>query len=156
MNKKEIVELINKGYTEELRTKADSIRRDNYGRSVFLRGLIEFTNYCKNGCFYCGLQHNNKSVNRYRMDKQEILTCCESGYALGFRTFVLQGGEDPFYTDKDMTDIIYSIKSIYPECALTLSLGEKSRTAYKMFFDAGADRYLLRHEIERASCRERV
>ncbi|MGN1050949.1 MAG: [FeFe] hydrogenase H-cluster radical SAM maturase HydE [Acutalibacteraceae bacterium] len=117
-----------------------------YGKKIFVRGLIEFTNYCKNDCYYCGIRRSNKNCQRYRMDKETILKCCDEGYSLGFRTFVLQGGEDPFFTDDMICDIVYSIKEKYHDCAVTLSLGEKTREAYKKLFENGADRYLLRHE----------
>lgn len=126
--------------------KAREVRHQHYGNKVFTRGLIELTNYCKNDCYYCGIRRSNLNVLRYRLDKDDILSCCETGYSLGFRTFVLQGGEDPYYTDKTMTDMIYTIKSKYPDCAVTLSLGEKEYETYMAYFDAGADRYLLRHE----------
>ena len=121
-------------------------REEFYGKKVFIRGLIEFTSYCKNDCLYCGLRRSNKNAGRYRLNEEDILLCCTHGYELGFRTFVLQGGEDPYYTDKKMISIISSVKKRFPDCALTLSAGEKSRTSYQDFFDAGADRYLLRHE----------
>ena len=117
-----------------------------YGRGVYTRGLIEFTNYCKNNCHYCGIQRGNKEVERYRLSKEEILTCCEEGYRLGFRTFVLQGGEDPYFTDEKIVEIVQAIKKAFPDCAVTLSIGEKSRASYEKYFLAGADRYLLRHE----------
>lgn len=126
--------------------KAREVRHQHYGNKVFTRGLIELTNYCKNDCYYCGIRRSDSNVLRYRLNKDDILSCCETGYSLGFRTFVLQGGEDPYYTDKIMTDMIYTIKSKYPDCAVTLSLGEKEYETYKAYFDAGADRYLLRHE----------
>lgn len=126
--------------------KARKVRQEHYGNKVFTRGLIELTNYCKNDCYYCGIRRSNANVFRYRLEKGDILSCCETGYSLGFRTFVLQGGEDRYYTDKIMTDIIHTIKSKYPDCAVTLSLGEKQYETYKAYFDAGADRYLLRHE----------
>lgn len=126
--------------------KARNTRHRFYGKDVYIRGLIEFTNYCKNDCLYCGIRCGNKNAQRYRLTKDDILLCCKEGYDLGFRTFVLQGGEDPYFTDERMTDIIRTIKSDYPDCALTLSLGEKEHESYKAFFDAGADRYLLRHE----------
>lgn len=131
---------------EEARRKRESF----YGKKVFIRGLIEFTNFCKNDCFYCGIRKGNKNACRYRLSLEEILNCCQAGYELGFRTFVLQGGEDGFYTDEKMVDIISSIKQQHSDCALTLSIGEKSHESYKAFFDAGADRYLLRHETANA------
>ena len=117
-----------------------------YGRGVYTRGLIEFTNYCKNNCHYCGIQRGNQEVERYRLSKEEILSCCEEGYSLGFRTFVLQGGEDPYFTDEKIVEIVQAIKKEFPDCAVTLSIGEKSRASYEKYFLAGADRYLLRHE----------
>lgn len=120
--------------------------RQYYGRSVFVRGLIEFTNHCKNDCCYCGIRASNTNINRYRLSKDEILQCCKNGYLLGFRTFVLQGGEDMYYSDDDYAEIIERIKRSYPDCAVTLSIGERSRSSYQRYFDAGADRYLLRHE----------
>lgn len=117
-----------------------------YGRGVYTRGLIEFTNYCKNNCHYCGIQRGNQEVERYRLSKEEILSCCEEGYRLGFRTFVLQGGEDPYFTDEKIVEIVQTIKKEFPDCAVTLSIGEKSRASYEKYFRAGADRYLLRHE----------
>ena len=133
-------------YDNELFKKADAVRREIYGNEVYIRGLIEFTNYCKNNCFYCGIRSGNKSAQRYRLSHDEILACCKEGYSLGFRTFVLQGGEDTYYTDKMICEIVSDIKSLYPDCAVTLSIGEKSYESYKAFFDAGANRYLLRHE----------
>lgn len=126
--------------------KARRIRHRIYGKDVYIRGLIEFTNYCGNDCLYCGIRRSNKNADRYRLTKEDILECCETGHSLGFRTFVLQGGEDGFYTDDMLVDIIKAFKKIYPDCALTLSIGEKSRESYEKYFDAGADRYLLRHE----------
>lgn len=118
----------------------------HYGKKIFVRGLIEMTNYCRNNCYYCGIRRGNANVQRYRLTKEDIMSCCREGYGLGFRTFVLQGGEDMFYTDDMMTDIIGSMRGAYPDCAITLSLGEKEHESYKRFFDAGANRYLLRHE----------
>jgi len=132
--------------TEYLFQQAREIRHEHYGRDVYIRGLIEFTNYCKNDCLYCGIRKSNCNANRYRLTKTQILDCCHMGYELGFRTFVLQGGEDGYFTDERMVEIISEIKRTYPDCALTLSIGEKSRDSYEKFFDAGADRYLLRHE----------
>lgn len=143
----ELKELIESGkYDESLFAAADKKRKEIYGDEVYIRGLIEFTNYCKNNCYYCGIRRDNKNAERYRLGKEDILACCEEGYRLGFRTFVLQGGEDPFYTDKMLCDIISEIRSRFEDCAITLSVGEKPKESYKAFFDAGANRYLLRHE----------
>ena len=117
-----------------------------YGNKIFMRGLIEFTSYCKNNCFYCGLRAENKNAQRYRLSKGQILDCCNNGYALGFRTFVLQGGEDRYYTDEILAGIVSEIKTAYPDCAITLSVGERDYESYERLFKAGADRYLLRHE----------
>lgn len=117
-----------------------------YGNQVYIRGLIEFTNYCKNDCYYCGIRRGNQKADRYRLNLEQILECCATGYELGFRTFVLQGGEDPYYTDDRICEIVSAIKRDHPDCALTLSIGEKKRESYQAYFDAGADRYLLRHE----------
>ncbi len=129
-----------------LYNSADEVRQKYYGKKVFLRGLIEISNYCKNDCLYCGIRKSNKYAQRYRLSKEDIYACCDNGYELGFRTFVLQGGEDAYYTDDVMCEIIKEIKHRYPQCAITLSLGERSYDSYKKMFDAGADRYLLRHE----------
>lgn len=129
-----------------LSREAVRLRKLYYGDKVFTRGLIEFTNYCKNNCYYCGIRCQNPHAKRYRLSREEILDCCENGYELGFRTFVLQGGEDPFFTDEKVTEIIREIKTRYPDCALTLSIGERSFESYRRFREAGADRYLLRHE----------
>lgn len=129
-----------------LREKADRVRREIYGTDVYIRGLIEISNFCKNDCLYCGIRKGNKSCERYRLTEEEILSCCEQGYELGFRTFVMQGGEDAYFNDERMCRIISEIKHCYPDCAVTLSLGEKSRESYQKLFDSGADRYLLRHE----------
>ncbi|MDR0516379.1 MAG: [FeFe] hydrogenase H-cluster radical SAM maturase HydE [Fibromonadaceae bacterium] len=117
-----------------------------YGKNIFMRGLIEFTNYCKNNCYYCGLRLGNKKTQRYRLSKEQILECCKIGYPLGFRTFVLQGGEDTYCTDEILIEIISEIKTAYPDCAITLSIGERNYESYERLFRAGADRYLLRHE----------
>lgn len=117
-----------------------------YGNSVYIRGLIEFTNYCKNDCLYCGIRRSNTNALRYRLELPDILSCCDEGYTLGFRTFVLQGGEDGYFTDDRICKIVSSIKEKYPDCAVTLSIGEKSYQSYLAYFNAGADRYLLRHE----------
>jgi biotin synthase len=128
-------------YAMELAKKANV-----YGNKVFIRGLIEISNICKNDCLYCGIRASNRDCKRYRLEKDDIISCCDIGYPLGFRTFVLQGGEDGYYTDDVVCDIVSKIKKKYPDCAVTLSLGERSKDSYKRLFDAGADRYLLRHE----------
>ncbi len=133
-------------YDEELRQNADEVRREHYGTKVYLRGLIEFTNYCKNNCYYCGIRRDNRNVSRYRLTQEEILECCREGYQLGFRTFVLQGGEDPYFSDKVVCSIVSAIHQEFPDCAITLSIGEKSYESYLAYFQAGAERYLLRHE----------
>lgn len=129
-----------------LAQEAVRIRRQYYGDKVYVRGLIEFTNYCKNDCYYCGIRRSNLHACRYRLSKEEILDCCREGYRLGFRTFVLQGGEDRWFTDERMAEIIRAIRETYPDCAITLSIGERSKESYRLFRQAGADRYLLRHE----------
>lgn len=129
-----------------LRDTARKVADDIYGKQVFIRGLIEFTNYCKNDCIYCGIRRSNLNAQRYRLTEEEILSCCANGHELGFRTFVLQGGEDPYFSDERICDIVAKIKQDYPDCAVTLSIGEKDKASYQAFYDAGADRYLLRHE----------
>ncbi|MCL2290933.1 MAG: [FeFe] hydrogenase H-cluster radical SAM maturase HydE [Bacteroidetes bacterium] len=126
--------------------KARQTSIQHFGNKVFVRGLIEFTNHCKNNCFYCGIRAGNKNAVRYRLTKEEILTCCRVGNELGFKTFVLQGGEDPYFTDEKLLEIITAIKEQYPDNALTLSFGERSYDSYLAFKNAGVDRYLLRHE----------
>lgn len=130
----------------KLQNAANEIRNNIYGKNVFIRGLIEVSNICKNNCLYCGIRGGNGNCQRYRLTPEEIINCCKAGYGLGFRTFVLQGGEDGFFTDEILCGIIKSIKSFYPDCAVTLSLGERSKESYQRLFNAGADRYLLRHE----------
>ncbi len=136
----------NEEYAKILAEKAVEARKRIYGNDVYIRGLIEISNICKNDCYYCGIRAGNKSCERYRLTKEQILSCCENGYSLGFRTFVMQGGEDGYFCDEVMCDIITEIKSRYSDCAVTLSLGERSRESYQKLYDAGADRYLLRHE----------
>ena len=126
--------------------RAEELRQSIYGREVYLRGLIEISNYCRNDCYYCGIRRSNRCADRYRLTQEQIMDCCQVGYELGFRTFVLQGGEDPYYNDDRICAILRSIKAAYPDCAITLSIGEKSRESYQAYYDAGADRYLLRHE----------
>lgn len=126
--------------------RAARVRRQVYGTDVFVRGLIEVSSHCKNDCLYCGIRRSNRSCTRYRLSPETILACADHGYSLGFRTFVLQGGEDPWFTDERLADIIANLKAAHPDCAVTLSLGERSHESYQRLFDAGADRYLLRHE----------
>jgi biotin synthase len=149
LKKEEFCDLL-QSYTDDdreyLAQKARKIAQSYYGNGVYTRGLIEFTNYCKNDCYYCGIRKSNLKASRYRLTEEEILSCCQEGYALGFRTFVLQGGEDGYFTDDRMVSVISAMKSAYPDCAVTLSIGEKDRKSYERFFKAGADRYLLRHE----------
>lgn len=130
----------------ELFEAADRVRRARYGADVYIRGLIEFTNYCKNDCYYCGIRRSNSRAERYRLTQAQILACCAEGYALGFRTFVLQGGEDPYFTDDRLCAVVSAIRKNHPDCAVTLSVGERSHESYKRLFEAGAERYLLRHE----------
>ena len=125
---------------------ARAVRIRHYGRDVYIRGFIEFTNYCKNDCYYCGIRKSNAGARRYRLSQEDILACCEQGYALGFRTFVLQGGEDGYFTDERLCGIVSAIRIRFPDCAVTLSVGERSFDSYRRLYEAGADRYLLRHE----------
>ncbi len=131
---------------EYLFEAARAVAEQIYRRDIYLRGLVEFTNYCKNDCYYCGIRHGNVNAKRYRLTEEEILGCCDMGETLGFKTFVLQGGEDPYFTDDRICQIVQKIKERHPSCAVTLSIGEKSYESYKRFYDAGATRYLLRHE----------
>ncbi len=131
------------GYLYEAAARA---AKQVYGNQIFIRGLIEFTNYCRNDCYYCGIRKSNARIERYRLTKKEILACCENGYRLGFRTFVLQGGEDAYFTDERICEIVSEIRKRFQDCAITLSIGEKKKESYKAYFTAGADRYLLRHE----------
>ena len=152
-SKQELTELLRFFFEEAdedaraaLRQCADALRRTHYGERVYFRGLIEFSSYCKNDCFYCGIRSGNRNAVRYRLTHEEILACCEQGYALGFRTFVLQGGEDPYFTDDRLCALVSDITARYPDCAITLSLGERDRASYQRLYNAGARRYLLRHE----------
>ncbi len=149
----EFVQILS-SYTQEdldfARALAQKIAQEHFGNKIYIRGLIEFTNICRQNCYYCGLRAENTKVSRYRLTKDDILTCCDEGYPLGFRTFVLQGGEDLHFNDEQMCDIIHSIKGRYPDCAVTLSIGERSRETYQKYFDEGADRFLLRHETANA------
>lgn len=138
------------GRTEEIAEiiaeKARKVREAIYGKSVYIRGLIEISNICKNDCLYCGIRRSNKLCDRYRLSEEEILDCADEGYALGFRTFVMQGGEDGSFSDEFMCSVIRKLKEKYPDCAVTLSIGERSRESYERLFNAGANRFLLRHE----------
>lgn len=148
LNKDEALQLIKQGAQHKnlLFALAQQAAQKSFGRQIFVRGLIEFTNYCKNDCYYCGIRRSNKNAARYRLTQEEILECCHAGYGLGFHTFVLQGGEDYFYSDEDIAAIVRAIKAQHPDCAVTLSIGERSRETYALWKQAGADRYLLRHE----------
>ncbi len=141
-----LIENFNSEISEYLFEKSRSLSKKHFGTDIYLRGLIEFTNYCKNDCYYCGIRRSNKNCDRYRLSKEDIFSCCETGYKLGFRTFVLQGGEDGTFTDDIIVDIVSNIRKRYPDCAITLSMGEKNYESYLKYFKAGADRYLLRHE----------
>jgi len=138
------------GYSKQLAEyaaeKAVEIRKQIYGNKVFIRGLIEISNICKNDCYYCGIRKSNPKCERYRLTKEEILDCCENGYGLGFRTFVMQGGEDGYFTDEILCDIVSDIRTKYPDCAITLSMGERQKVSYQRLYQAGANRYLLRQE----------
>ena len=164
MNNRQLIEMLNREhrlekpqweqlfatYTLEDLDFAADMARDitvrRFGKKIYFRGIVEFSNICKNDCLYCGIRRSNRNVSRYRLEPEDILKCCEEGYAAGFRTFVLQGGEDGWFTDQRMCGIIRNIKARHPDCAVTLSLGERSRESYQALYEAGADRYLLRHE----------
>lgn len=138
-----------KSAESELKYLADAAREiadSIYGKKVYVRGLIEFTNFCKNNCYYCGIRRDNKEADRYRLTLEQIMECCDIGYKLGLRTFVLQGGEDLCFTDDRICEIVEHIKYKYSDCAVTLSIGEKDKASYQKYYDAGADRFLLRHE----------
>lgn len=141
-----LIENRNRKVEEYLASEAVRVRKEIYGDTVYIRGLIEISNICKNDCYYCGIRKSNAKCERYRLTLDEILECCKEGYDLGFRTFVLQGGEDAFFTDEWLEEMIHSIKAEHQDCAVTLSLGERSKESYKRLYEAGADRYLLRHE----------
>lgn len=138
------------GYSPEIAeyaaAEAVNVRQQIYGNKVYVRGLIEISNICKNDCYYCGIRKSNPNCDRYRLSKEEILECCREGYELGFRTFVMQGGEDGYYTDDILCDVISTIHQSFPDCAITLSMGERTKESYGKLYEAGADRYLLRHE----------
>lgn len=143
---KQLIDNYSPSLAEFLALEAVKARKEIYGNTVYTRGLIEISNICKNDCTYCGIRRSNKNCDRYRLTEDEILQCADEGYGLGFRTFVMQGGEDAYFTDDVLVSIIKKIKSNHPDCAITLSLGERSKESYKRLYDAGADRYLLRHE----------
>ncbi|MBQ3403875.1 MAG: [Oscillospiraceae bacterium] len=142
----ELLRLRDGDSARELASRAVELRQQIYGKRVFIRGLIELSNICKNDCLYCGIRRSNRSCRRYRLSPDQIIDCADEGYTLGFRTFVLQGGEDAFFTDEVLCSIISELKKRHPDCAVTLSLGERSRESYALLRKAGADRYLLRHE----------
>ncbi|MDT8717975.1 [FeFe] hydrogenase H-cluster radical SAM maturase HydE [Clostridium sp. 19966] len=155
----ELLELINDIDAESkeyLMAKAHEVRMKHYGNKVFMRGLLEFTNYCSRTCEYCGIRAANNNADRYRLSKDQIMQCCKIGYNLGYRTFVLQGGEDAFFTDDIICHIVSSIKTEFADAAITLSIGEKSFDSYKKYYDAGADRYLLRHETANKELYEKL
>ncbi len=151
-----ILDQIDSTSYEYLREKADRKRKLHYDDRVFMRGLIEFTNFCAQDCSYCGIRASNIKADRYRLTQEDILSCCAEGYRLGYRTYVLQGGEDPWFTDEKLCAIIEEIKTRFPDTAITLSVGERSRESYQRLFDAGADRYLLRHETASKRLYERL
>lgn len=146
-----LIENCTEAAAKNLADRAVKVRKEIYGSSVFIRGLIEISNICKNDCLYCGIRKSNSDCERYRLSPEQITECADEGYELGFRTFVLQGGEDGYYTDEILCDIIKRIKEKHPDCAVTLSMGERSYESYKHLRDAGADRYLLRHETADAA-----
>ncbi|MEG0741932.1 MAG: [FeFe] hydrogenase H-cluster radical SAM maturase HydE [Clostridia bacterium] len=131
---------------QALHRAARAVCDERYGKVVLIRGLIEFTNHCCNNCLYCGIRRDHASAKRYRLTPDAVLTCCATGYALGFRTFVLQGGEDGYFTDERLCALVCAIKQAHPDCSVTLSVGERSKESYRRLREAGADRYLLRHE----------
>lgn len=151
-----IIDNVSDDDREYIRSKAQGIAKSKFGNKVYTRGIIEFSNICKNDCYYCGIRKSNKNFERYRLTKEQILDCCESGYAYDYRTFVLQSGEDPYYTDEVMCDIVSTIREKYADCAITLSIGERSRESYQKLFDAGANRYLLRHETANKELYEKL
>ncbi len=149
LQKNEIIDLLecnDENIIEKLFEYARKRAVENFGTEIYTRGLIEISNFCKNDCYYCGIRRGNKNVCRYRLTKEQIMECCQIGYELDFRSFVLQGGEDPYFSDEVMCDIVSEIRKKHPDCAITLSLGERSYESYKKLFDCGANRYLLRHE----------
>jgi len=159
MNDSEILQIINTNDNDEIESlflKARNVRKIHYGKSVFIRGLIEITNYCKNDCYYCGIRCSNLNLERYRLSPEEILNCCRTGDELGIKTFVIQGGEDPWFNKKRVTEIVSLIRQEFPGNAITLSLGERPISDYEAFYKAGANRYLLRHETASDSHYEKL
>lgn len=149
LRQEEFRQLLTECDAETLRTinrQAQEVSLLHFGNKIYIRGLIEVSNCCRNNCYYCGIRKGNPTIERYRLTEESILDCCKQGYDLGFRTFVLQGGEDPALTDDRIEKTVSAIRRNYPDCAITLSLGEKPRDVYERFFRAGANRYLLRHE----------
>ena len=136
----------NEEVREEFAKLARIRQKEHFENHIYIRGLIEVSNYCKNDCYYCGIRRSNQKAKRYRLSKEDILSCCKQGYESGFRTFVMQGGEDGTFTDDFLVDVIQEMRARYPDCAITLSLGERSKESYQRLYDAGANRYLLRHE----------
>ena len=131
---------------EYLMSQARKMSQEQFGTGIYLRGLIELSNVCRNDCLYCGIRCSNRDVTRYTLTHEQVLASCEQGYQLGFRTFVLQGGEWSEERSQWIADIIAAIRQGWPDCAITLSLGEHPRETYALWREAGADRYLLRHE----------
>ena len=149
ITKEQFVYILERGDKDDLEylyAAAREVSEKVFHKEVYLRGLIEFSNYCKNDCYYCGIRCSNRKADRYRLTEEEILSCCDIGEKIGFKTFVLQSGEDPYFTDDRICDIVRAIKKAHPDCAVTLSIGEKTKESYQKYYDAGADRYLLRHE----------
>lgn len=159
LTKEEYVTLLTK-HTEDdaayLFERARAVREKYYQKKVYVRGLIEFTNYCRNNCYYCGIRAKNANCERYRLTEEEILSCVAEGYRLGFRTFVLQGGEDNAFSVEDIGDLVQKIRKGYPDCAITLSVGEREREVYRYWYECGAQRYLLRHETATKSHYEKL
>ncbi len=151
-----LLDSVKDGEKEILRKEAVKLATSVYGKDIFVRGLIEFSNYCKNDCYYCGIRNGNKNCDRYRLTKDEIFKCCDVGYELGYRTFVLQSGEDLYFDDDKMVEIISHIRNKFPDCAITISIGEKEKETYKKYFAAGANRYLLRHETANKELYEKI
>ena len=148
-DRKELIQLLtchSKEEAEYIFQLARQVRERVYRKDVYIRGLVEFTNYCRNNCYYCGIRRGSQNICRYRLSGQEIYNCCDEGYSLGFRTFVLQGGEDVYFTRERLCTIIENIKKRHPDCAITLSVGERDYKDYLAWYESGADRYLLRHE----------